>query len=139
MFATNNGKQIAPTSFITLFQRINDTEFGFNKFGERFFQAKFLRKYFSGDLLKVRILAGHSLTDIDRAYNEININVMRRFYISLLPYLNLHETNIKTVKSKEYRDLELKLKQQQLENQQLKEELDEKISSIVHDVLQKYK
>lgn len=145
LFSTSNGKQIAPTSFITLFQRLNDKEFGLNKFGQRFFQPRFLRKYFistcnqhSGDLLKVRLLAGHSLTDIDRAYNEINIAAMRRFYIGLLPYLNIHDTKVKTVKSKEYQDLELKLKKQELENQKLKEELDDKISNVVHDVLRKY-
>ena len=134
------------TSFITLFQRINDKEFGVNKFGQRFFQPKFLRKYFistcnshSGDLLKVRLLAGHSLSDIDRAYNEININVMRRFYISLLPYLNLHSTEVKTVKSKEYQDLELKLKRQQLENERLKEEIDDRISRAINSVLSDYR
>ena len=145
LFSTSRGNQIAQTSFITLFQRINDKEFGVNKFGERFFQPRFLRKYFistcnshSGDLLKVRLLAGHSLSDIDRAYNEININVMRRFYVSLLPYLNLHNTEVKTVKSKEYQDLELKLKRQQLENEKLKEEIDEKINNAVKSVLSEY-
>jgi site-specific recombinase XerC len=145
LFSTTDGNQIAPTSFITLFQRINDKEFGVNRFGERFFKPKFLRKYFittcnqhSGDLLKVRLLAGHSLSDIDRAYNEININVMRRFYVSLLPYLNLHSTEVKTVKSKEYQDLELQLKKQELENQKLREEIDEKISKAVNSVLSDY-
>ena len=145
LFSTNHGNRIATTSFITLFQRINDKEFGVNKHGERFFKPRFLRKYFistcnahSGDLLKVRLLAGHSISNIDRAYNEININVMRRFYISLLPYLNLHDTEVKTVKSKEYQDLEMKLKKQELENQKLKNELDDKISNVVHDVLRKY-
>lgn len=145
LFAARGGGQMASTSFVTMFQRLNDKEFGVNRFGERIFQAKFLRKYFittcnqhSGDLLKVRILAGHSLSDIDRAYNEININVMRRFYISLLPYLNLHSTEVKTVRSKEYQDLELKLRKQQLENQKLKEEIDEKISKAVDSVLSRY-
>lgn len=145
LFATKGGNQIASTSFITLFQRINDREFGLNRFGERFFKPKFLRKYFistcnqhSGDLLKVRLLAGHSLSNIDRAYNEINISVMRRFYISLLPYLNLHDTSVKTVKSKEYQDLEFKLKKQQQENAKLKEEIDERINRVVHTVLSEY-
>lgn len=145
LFSTTEGRQIAPTSFITLFQRLNDKEFGVNKFGQRFFQPRFLRKYFistcnshSGDLLKVRLLAGHSLSDIDRAYNEINIPIMRRFYISLLPYLNLHSTEVKTVKSKEYQDLELKLKRQDLENKKLKEEIDERINKVVKNVLSEY-
>lgn len=146
LFATRDGGRIASTSFITIFQRINDKEFGQNRFGERFFKPKFLRKYFistcnahSGDLLKVRLLAGHTLSDIDRAYNEININQMRRFYISLLPYLNLHDTSVKTVKSKEYQDLERKLERQELENERLREELDEKINRVVEDVLSKYR
>lgn len=146
LFSNMEGGKMAQTSFITLFQRINDKEFGVNKFGQRFFQPKFLRKYFistcnshSGDLLKVRLLAGHSLSDIDRAYNEININVMRRFYISLLPYLNLHSTEVKTVKSKEYQDLELKLKRQQVENERLKEEIDDRISRAINSVLADYR
>lgn len=146
LFATKNGEQIAPTSFITMFQRINDKEFGNNRFGERFFKPKFLRKYFistcnahSGDLLKVRLLAGHTVSAIDRAYNEINIPQMRRFYMSLLPYLNLHDTSVRTVKSKEYQDLELKLKKQELENQKLRDELDAKINKVVEDVLAKYR
>lgn len=146
LFSTGDGGKIAPTSFITLFQRINDKEFGVNRFGERFFKPKFLRKYFittcnrhSGDLLKVRLLAGHSLSDIDRAYNEINIDVMRRFYIGLLPYLNLHSTEVKTVKSKEYQDLEHKLKRQELENEKLRLEIDERIDNAINNVLSRYK
>ena len=131
---------------IGIFKRINDNEFGANRFGGRYFQAKYLRKYFvstcnahSGDLLKVRLLSGHTISNVDRAYNEVNINQMRRFYISLLPYLNLHSTEVKTVKSKEYQDLERKLKKQELENERLRVELDEKINQVVEDVLRKYR
>ena len=146
LFASKDGGQLGRSTMIGIFKRINDNEFGVNRFGERYFQAKYLRKYFvstcnshSGDLLKVRLLSGHTIADIDRAYNEINIEAMRRFYISLLPYLNLHDTSVKTVKSKEYRDLELKLHRQELENQKLRDELDEKINRVVEDVLRKYR
>ena len=142
----SDGGQLAQTSFRTLFQRLNDREFGVNKFGERFFQAKYLRKFFistcnshSGDLLKVRLLAGHTLTDIDRAYNEINLNVMRRFYLKLVPYLSLNDTSVKTVKSKEYSDLERKLKKQELENRKLQEEIDDRIDIAIRNVLERYK
>ena len=146
LFSTRENEKIAHSSLVGMFRAINDSEFGRNRFGERFFQAKYLRKYFistcnrhSGDLLKVRLLAGHTIADIDKAYNEININAMRRFYIGLLPYLNLHDTSVKTVKSKEYQDLEIKLRKQEFENQKLKDELDEKIANVVHSVLEKYK
>ena len=146
LFASREEGQIAHSTYVGMFRSINDKEFGRNRFGERFFQAKYLRKYFittcnqhSGDLLKVRLLAGHTISNIDRAYNEISIPVMRRFYITLLPYLNLHDTTVKTVKSKEYQDLELKLRKQELENQKLKDELDEKISSVVRDVLSEFR
>ena len=146
LFASREGGRIAHSTYVGMFRAINDKEFGRNRFGERFFQAKHLRKYFistcnqhSGDLLKVRLLAGHTIADIDKAYNEINIDAMRRFYISLLPYLNLHDTSVKTVKSKEYQDLERKLRKQEIENQKLKSELDEKISRVVHDVLENYR
>lgn len=146
LFATKEGTKIATTTFSRIFQRINDKEFGYNKYGDRFFKAKHLRKYFittcnqhSGDLLKVRLLAGHSVSDIDRAYNEVNVNLMRRFYTKLIPYLSIHDTKIRDVKSKEYQDLEFKLKKQEKENRKLKEELDEKISSVVHTILSEYK
>ena len=146
LFVSNTGQKMDESSFIQMFQRINDREFGKRKDGERFFKPKHLRKYFittcnrhSGDLLKVRLLAGHSLSNIDRAYNEISIPVMRRFYTTLLPYLSLTDTRVKDVKTQEYLALEQKLKQQELENRKLKEELDDKIASVVHNVLEKYK
>ena len=144
--STQTGKRIKESTFTSTFRRINDEEFGFNNHNERFFKSHSLRKYFintcnqhSGDLLKVRLLAGHSLSDIDRAYNEVSIPVMRRFYVSLLPYLNLHSTEVKTVKSKEYQDLELKLKRQQLENERLKEDIDDRISRAINSVLSDYR
>ena len=144
--ANDQGEKMKRGTVIMAFRRINDQEFGLNRFGDRFFKPHGLRKYFintcnshSGDLLKVRLLSGHTISDIDKAYNEINISAMRRFYISLLPYLNLHDTSVKTVKSKEYQDLELKLKKQELENRKLKEELDERIADVVHNVLEKYR
>lgn len=146
LFASRNGGILAQTSFITLFQRLNDKEFGLNRQGQRFFQAKYLRKYFittcnqhSGDLLKVRLLAGHTLADIDRAYNEISIPVMRHFYTRLIPYLSLNDTEVKTVKSVEYQDLEVKLKKQQEENKKLQEEIDLRIDAAITKVLDRYK
>ena len=133
-------------SFVQSFQRINDREFGRTREGERFFKPKHLRKYFidtcnrhSGDLLKVRLLAGHSVSDIDRAYNSVSISVMRRFYTALIPYLSLNDTRVRDVKTVEYLELERKLERQELENRKLKEELDDKIASVVHNVLEKYK
>ena len=146
LFLSRYGNKMNRSTFISMFQRINDKEFGSNSKGERFFQAKYLRKYFintcnrnSGDLLKVRLLAGHTLADIDRAYNEISIPVMRVFYTKLIPYLSLHDTSVKTVKTKEYMDLEKKLERQQLENEKLKDELDDRINSAIENVLNRYK
>ena len=146
LFSTYEGTVIDEITFVQSFQRINDKEFGRNKEGDRFFLPKHLRKYFittcnqhSGDLLKVRLLAGHTISNIDRAYNEISIPVMRRFYTTLIPYLSLNDTSVRNVKSKEYLDLERKLKKQELENRKLKEELDDKIADVVHSVLEKYK
>ena len=146
LFSTFDGGVIDNVTFTQSFQRINDVEFGRNDDGERFLKPKYLRKYFittcnqhSGDLLKVRLLAGHSISNIDRAYNEISIPVMRRFYTTLLPYLSLTDMRVKDVKTKEYLDLERKLRKQELENEKLKDELDERINRVVEDVLRKYK
>ena len=146
LFVSSSGSFMDEASFIQSFQRINDKEFGRTRDGERFFKPKHLRKYFidtcnrnSGDLLKVRLLAGHSVSDIDRAYNSVSIPVMRRFYTTLIPYLSLNDTRVKDVKTQEYLALERKLERQELENRKLKEELDDKIASVVHNVLEKYK
>lgn len=146
LFSSREGGMMDEASFIQMFQRINDKEFGRRKDGERFFKPKHLRKYFitqcnrhSGDLLKVRLLAGHSISNIDRAYNEISIPAMRRFYTTLLPYLSLTDTRVKDVKTQEYLLLEEKLRVQERENRKLKEELDDKIADVVHSVLEKYK
>ena len=145
LFMSHYGKFVNRTIIVKLFQNINDTEFGKIVNGKRFFKAHNLRKWFistcnqhSHDLLKVHILSGHSLNKIDSTYNEINTKVMRRFYTSLIPYLTLNKTEVKTVKSKEYLDLEKKLEEQKRENQKLREDISEEVARQVNEIFKKY-
>ena len=137
LFTNRFNEKLSRDAVIRIFKAINDNEFGYVN-QERFFKAHNLRKWFvsqcnqhSGDLLKVHILAGHSISKIDATYNEINVDVMRRFYTRLIPYLTINKTKVKTVKSEEYVVLEKKLRQQQLENQKLKEEFEKRLESLV--------
>lgn len=137
LFTNRFNEKLSRDAVIRIFKTINDNEFGFVN-NQRFFKAHNLRKWFvsqcnqhSGDLLKVHILAGHSISRIDATYNEINVDVMRRFYISLIPHLTVNPTRVKTVKSREYLELERRLKEQELENQRLKDEFEKRLESLV--------
>ena len=63
---------------------------------------------------------------------------MRRFYTSLIPYLTLNKTEVKTVKSKEYLDLEKKLEEQKRENQKLRADISEEVARQVNEIFKKY-
>lgn len=137
LFTNRFNEKLSRDAVIRIFKTINDNEFGFVN-NQRFFKAHNLRKWFvsqcnqhSGDLLKVHILAGHSISRIDATYNEINVDVMRRFYISLIPHLTVNPTRVKTVKSREFLELERRLKEQELENQRLKDEFEKRLESLV--------
>ena len=141
LFTNRFNEKLSRDAVIRIFKTINDNEFGFVN-NQRFFKAHNLRKWFvsqcnqhSGDLLKVHILAGHSISRIDATYNEINVDVMRRFYISLIPHLTVNPTRVKTVKSREYLELERRLKEQELENQRLKDEFEKRLESLVDAVV----
>ena len=143
LFTNRFNEKLSRDAVIRIFKTINDNEFGFVN-NQRFFKAHNLRKWFvsqcnqhSGDLLKVHILAGHSISRIDATYNEINVDVMRRFYISLIPHLTVNPTRVKSVKSREYLELERRLKEQELENQRLKEEFDRRLDSLVNEAVER--
>ena len=143
LFTNRFNEKLSRDAVIRIFKTINDNEFGFVN-NQRFFKAHNLRKWFvsqcnqhSGDLLKVHILAGHSISRIDATYNEINVDVMRRFYISLIPHLTVNPTRVKTVKSREYLELERRLKEQELENQRLKDEFDRRLDSLVNEAVER--
>lgn len=133
LFTNRFNEKLSRDAVIRIFKTINDNEFGFVN-NQRFFKAHNLRKWFvsqcnqhSGDLLKVHILAGHSISRIDATYNEINVDVMRRFYISLIPHLTVNPTRVKTVKSREYLELE----------RRLKDEFDRRLDSLVNEAVER--
>lgn len=109
LFATVHGNKLSPYTLIKMFARINDNIFGRDENGKRFFHAHALRKFFistcnhnSGDLTKVNLLSGHSMQSIVHdSYNEINIEVMKRFYMKLIPYLSIRDTKVHDIKHKD--------------------------------------
>jgi integrase len=130
-----------PNTIITIFQRINDKVFFRKPNGKRFFHAHALRKFFistcnhnSGDLAKVNLLSGHSnKSSVHDAYNEVNTEVMKRFYTKLIPHLSIRETRVHDVKPKELIKLEResKLKDEAIGDLQRQvSELADKINNI---------
>lgn len=116
------GKKMGKWGLIELFRKINDKTFGRTKKGKRYFKAHSLRKFFitkcshnSGDLRKIALVSGHAPPiKTDPNYISINFDVMKKFYISLIPHLSIQDTKVHNIKSKEFLALERK-------NQELRE------------------
>ncbi len=79
---------------------------------------------------KVEFMAGHARTDIDVAYNDIDINKLKELYKTYLPYLTFEKTiNIRSLNTEDARRLEELSK----ENEALKIKLDSK-DNETHDL-----
>jgi len=103
------GHQISQAGVLDIFQRLNDKVFFRTQEGNRFFHAHALRKFFistcnhnSSDLAKVNLLSGHSnKSSVHDTYNEVNIEVMKRFYTKLIPFLSIRDTRVHEVKDED--------------------------------------
>lgn len=112
------GHQISQAGVIDIFQRLNDKVFFRTQDNKRFFHAHALRKFFistcnhnSSDLTKVNLLSGHSSnSQVHDAYNEVNIEVMKRFYTKLIPHLSTRDTKVHEYKPQEMVKMESKVK-----------------------------
>ncbi|KZX16342.1 tyrosine recombinase XerC [Methanobrevibacter cuticularis] len=133
-----------PTTITTIFQRLNDRVFFKKPDGKRFFHAHALRKFFistcnhnSGDLAKVNLLSGHSNnSQVHDAYNEVNTEVMKRFYIKLIPHLSIRDTKVHEFKPQEV--LKIEREKQALEERVVALENDNKtIEDLKKQTLQK--
>jgi integrase len=126
------GSKLTNFGLISVFRKINDETFGRTKKGKRFFKAHSLRKFFitkcshhSGDLRKIALLSGHAPpVKTDKNYVSINFDVMKEFYTKLIPQLSIQDTEIKTIKSKEFLKIEKRLAEKDKENLQLRAEIE---------------
>jgi len=114
LFSTRNNKMMHRATFQRIFIELNNALFFKTSENKNFFHAHGLRKFFistcnhnSSDIDKVRIMSGHSSNSmVHDAYNSINVDVMKRFYTQLIPFLSVRDTKVRTVTSDDYRRIE---------------------------------
>lgn len=140
LFESYNGK-LSRSLVMDFFRNLNDKLFSKTQNNERFFHAHSLRKFFistcnhnSGDLAKVNLLSGHSnKSNVHDTYNEVNTEVMKRFYTKLIPHLSIRDTKVHEYKPADVLKLEndSKLKDEAITNLQNQvDELADKINNI---------
>lgn len=134
LFISSLKKRLSLGSLKWLYSRINKELFGKSSDGKSFFRSHNMRKFFittcnhnSNDITKVNLLSGHTSpnSQVHNAYNEINIQVMKRFYTHLIEYLSFKDTDVKVVKSDEYIKLDKQSQKTEEENRIMKQELEE--------------
>jgi len=113
LFVKRNGEDIDRDIIVTNFRRIG-LEAGFKKKegAYSFWRAHALRKYFIstiinkiGDKVLADFLAGHKISDVDRAYWYMDPEDLKRRYMKALPYLSIDGVEVRTIEDRDYRRL----------------------------------
>ena len=113
LFVEVNGEDIDRDVIVTNFRRIG-LEAGFKKKdgAYSFWRAHALRKYFIstiinklGDKVLADFLAGHKISDVDRAYWYMDPEDLKRRYMKALPYLSIDGVEVRTIEDRDYRRL----------------------------------
>ncbi len=113
LFVKVNGEDIDRDVIVTNFRRIG-LEAGFKKKdgAYSFWRAHALRKYFIstiinklGDKVLADFLAGHKISDVDRAYWYMDPEDLKRRYMKALPYLSIDGVEVRTIEDRDYRRL----------------------------------
>lgn len=113
LFVKVNGEDIDRDIIVTNFRRIG-LEAGFKKKdgAYSFWRAHALRKYFIstiinklGDKVLADFLAGHKISDVDRAYWYMDPEDLKRRYMKALPYLSIDGVEVRTIEDRDYRRL----------------------------------
>ncbi len=113
LFVKRNGEDIDRDIIVTNFRRIG-LEAGFKKKdgAYSFWRAHGLRKYFistiinkMGDKVLADFLAGHKISDVDRAYWYMDPEDLKKRYMKALPYLSIDGVEVRTIEDKDYRRL----------------------------------
>ncbi|GAB6054694.1 hypothetical protein JCM15415_21990 [Methanobacterium movens] len=114
VFVKINGEPIDRDSIVTNFRRIGlKAGFKKKKGAYSFWRAHGLRKYFIstimnklGDKVLADFLAGHKISDVDRAYWYMDPEDLKKRYLKALPYLSIDEVKIKTISEDDLKKLE---------------------------------
>ena len=138
IFASKNGGQMSRDSIVTNFRRIGEKAgFKKDKGTYSFWRSHAMRKYFistfinkKGEAIVANFMAGHKISDLDRAYWLANPDDLKKMYTDALPVLSLDKANVRDYETKEFReikeknkDLNEKLKMQNEEMAQLKNQI----------------
>lgn len=129
IFVNINGISMSRDSVVTNFRRIGiKAGFKKDKGTYSYWRSHALRKYFistiinkTGSKIIADYLSGHKISAQDRTYWQSNTEDLKKHYLKALPYLSIDEANIKDYETKEFRELNAKLKEQDTESQKLKE------------------
>jgi integrase len=114
LFVKNNGEPIDRDVIVTNFRRIG-LQAGFKKEdgAYSFWRAHSLRKYFIstimnkiGDKVMADFLAGHKISDVDRAYWYMDPKDLKNRYLKALPYLSIDQVKVKDIKSDDFKRIE---------------------------------
>jgi len=127
LFVKNNGEPIDRDVIVTNFRRIGlQAGFKKNDGAYSFWRAHGMRKYFIstimnklGDKVLADFLAGHKISDVDRAYWYMDPEDLKKRYMKALPYLSIDKTKVLEIKSEDYKRIEELEKTQELLRQQL--------------------
>ncbi|RJS48482.1 MAG: hypothetical protein CIT03_07845 [Methanobacterium sp.] len=129
IFVKINGEHIDRDCIVTNFRRIG-LEAGFKKKkgAYSFWRAHGLRKYFIstimnklGDKVLADFLAGHKISDVDRAYWYMDPEDLKKRYLKALPYLSIDQVKVKTIGDENYKMVEKMHKaQEEMKNDMLK-------------------
>jgi site-specific recombinase XerD len=127
LFVKNNGEPIDRDVIVTNFRRIG-LQAGFNKRegAYSFWRAHGMRKYFIstimnklGDKVLADFLAGHKISDVDRAYWYMDPEDLKKRYLKALPYLSIDKAKVIDIKSEDYKRIEELERTQKLLREQL--------------------
>ncbi len=114
LFVKNNGEPIDRDVIVTNFRRIG-LQAGFKKENGAysFWRAHSLRKYFIstimnkiGDKVMADFLAGHKISNVDRAYWYMDPKDLKKRYLKALPYLSIDQVKVKDIKSDDFKRIE---------------------------------
>ncbi|QUH24186.1 site-specific integrase [Methanobacterium alkalithermotolerans] len=147
IFVKINGEPIDRDCIVTNFRRVG-LEAGFKKKkgAYSFWRAHGLRKYFistimnkMGDKVLADFLAGHKISDVDRAYWYMDPEDLKKRYIKALKYLSIDGTKVLSDDIKKLKYLQKvqdKMKQDMIKTQKLFEVLKEnpELMEIINQV-----
>ncbi|AXV36828.1 MAG: integrase [Methanobacterium sp. BRmetb2] len=145
LFVKNNGEPIDRDVIVTNFRRIG-LQAGFKK-GDgaySFWRAHGMRKYFIstimnklGDKVLADFLAGHKISDVDRAYWYMDSEDLKKRYMKALPYLSIDKAKVLEIKSDDYKRIEeLERTQEILRKQLMKTEKTLKAIENNHEIIE---